>query len=49
MSEGLRGLQLGNIGNCRTRSDIDEHLLAGEHAVAAVIEGDLDGFRRHET
>ena len=40
--------EAGNIGDCRVRSDIDEDLIAGKHARAAVIQVHLDGLRRRE-
>src|SRR5262249_32824382 len=35
-------------GNCRTRSDVDENLRAGEYARPAIIESHLQRVRRHE-
>src|SRR4029079_10468797 len=49
MRERLGGCQPGNVRNCRVRADIDEHLVAGKKAGAAIIEGDFESLRRHET
>src|SRR5262249_48662440 len=35
-------------GDCRTRSDVDETLRAGQYARAAIIEMYLERFRRHK-
>jgi hypothetical protein len=41
--------EAGNIGDRRARPDIDEDLVADEHAGAAVVQAHFDGLRRHET
>jgi hypothetical protein len=41
-------LETGNVRNCRTRSDVEEHPITGEDARAAVVEPHLQRLRRHE-
>ncbi len=42
------GIEAGYTRNCRVCSDIDENLLAHQHARPAVIQAHLERFRRHE-
>src|SRR6185437_15178769 len=44
----LRGLEARYFGNRGAGSDVDEDLVGGQHALAAVTERDLEGFRRRE-
>jgi hypothetical protein len=41
-------LETRNIRDRRMRADVDEHLLAREHAFASVVERHLEGLRRNE-
>ena len=49
MRERPGGLEAGNVRNCRVRSDVEEHLVARQHARAAVVQAHLERFRRDET
>jgi hypothetical protein len=49
MGERPRRFQAGNIRNGGVRSDVEENLLAREHARPAVVEAHLERFRRHKT
>src|SRR5262245_10892061 len=46
--EGPGGLEARNGRNGRARSDVEEHLVAYEHARPAVIQVHLKSFRCHE-
>ena len=49
MGERPGGLEAGNARNCRVRSEVEEDLVARQQARAAVIQADLERFRRHKT
>src|SRR5215470_10924838 len=48
MGERPGGIEAGNARNCRVRTDIEENLVARQHACAAVIEAYLKRLRRHK-
>src|SRR5215831_4081086 len=48
MGERPGGIEAGNARNCRVRTDVEENLVAREHACAAVIEAHLERLRRHK-
>src|SRR5262249_56491371 len=49
MGERPSSLETRHGGNCRTRSDVDENLRAGEYARPTIIEMHLERFRRPTT
>src|SRR5207244_541053 len=49
IGERARGLKAGNIGDRRMCADVEEDLVAGQHACAAIIEVHFERFRSHET
>jgi len=49
MGERPRRFETRNARNGRVRSDVEENLLAREHTRPAVVEADLERFRRHKT
>src|SRR5260221_301686 len=42
-------LKARNVRNCRVRSDVEENLVARQHARPAVIQTHLERLRRHKT
>ena len=48
MRERPGRLEAGNVRDGRVRSDVEEDLLAGQHARAAVVQAHLERLRRHE-
>ena len=48
MGERPGGLEAGNARDCRVRTEVEENLVARQHARAAVIEAHLKRFRRHK-
>src|SRR5260221_86550 len=42
-------LEARNVRNCRVRSDVEENLVARQHARPAVIQTHLERLRRHKT
>src|SRR5215469_1761729 len=48
MGERPGGLEAGNARNCCVRTDVEENLVARQHACAAVIEAYLERLRRHK-
>ena len=49
MGERPGTLETGNVRDCRVRSEVEENLVASQHARAAVIQVHLERFRRHKT
>src|SRR5262252_529433 len=49
MGERQGGLEAGNTRNCCVRTDVEENLVARQHACAAVIEAYLERLWRHKT
>ena len=49
MSKRPGNLEAWNARNGRVRSDVEEDLVAREHTRTAVIQSNLERFRRHET
>src|SRR5215831_20017978 len=48
MGERPGGTEAGDTRNCCVRTDVEENLVAGQHACAAVIEAYLERLRRHK-
>src|ERR1700721_2384938 len=48
MRERPRFREARNVWHRRTRTDIDEDLVAGQPPAAAVVQLDLESLRRHE-
>jgi hypothetical protein len=42
-------LEAGNVRDCRVRSEVEENLVTGQHARAAVVLLHLERLRRHKT
>jgi hypothetical protein len=49
VGKGPDHLQTGNARDCGMRADIDDDLAADQHALATVVQGNFDRFRRDET